>query len=455
MRLPPLFDASGRLPLPSTGHTLYAWCALAVALFYAFFRLPFYNNGRLLDSLVLVVGLFFLYRHEPSLTRTFPVRSIWLAILVMTLSWVFGLMTHPELIKPTPQYDHLGRHFVFLSFAPLLLGRVRLTLVFLVLAGLSVAISPWTMGQGWAEVTLGWSGQRVDFGIHNEQHTGLVFGASLLGWLILGPRLWLAQSRWRTALALIWVAISAWLLVGMMVSQTRAAYLAFAFLVLTGTSAFAIWAHKAAPNRDEVGWLNTSWRSWYILAALCVMWMLAMTALALSDFLILRFGESSLTLVNIVQGRWYNLAEDSLGLRIYSWQAAYEWFLKYPWLGLGRNGASIILQNTDWLQSTQMSKFGHMHNSAIDIVVRYGLLGLSLYLALVIWTAVRLHQAWRAGAMPTDFYVFFWAFFIFYLIMNMFESYVFYPTGIWVFTVVMSCVVGFIWKHRLFGAHET
>jgi O-antigen ligase len=364
-------------------------------------------------------------------------------------------ITVSEWIKPTPQFDHLSRHFLFLTFAPLLLGHVRLTLVFGLMAILSVLISPWTMGAGWSEVAQGWSGQRVGFGIHNEQHTALVFGAAFLGWLILGPRIWFAQNRWRVLLALTWVGISFCLLTGMMMAQTRAAYLALAFLMLMGVFAFIFWAFNKAPNRHETGWLNTSWRSWYVLAAICLVWMLAMTAMALSDFLTLRFGESSLKWANIVLGRWNSLTQDNLGLRIHSWQAAYEWFLNYPVLGLGRNGAQIVLQNTEWLQSLRLVKFGHMHNSAIDIVIRYGLVGLSVYVALLGWTTVAAHRAWRAGVMPTDFYVFYYAFFFFFLIMNMFESYMFYPTGIWVFTIVMSSLMGFIWKNISQGRHES
>jgi hypothetical protein len=45
--------------------------------------------------------------------------------------------------------------------------------------------------------------------------------------------------------------------------------------------------------------------------------------------------------------------------------------------------------------------------------------------------------------------VFFWLFFVFYMFVNMFESFMFYTTGILPFTVVMAGLLGFIWRHRI------
>lgn len=422
--------------------------ATLILLSYAVLKLTFYDSGKLLDSLLIALGLVYLYRYQPPLTKGMPVRAFWLILLAMTITWGMGQLTHPDLIKSTPKYDHLGRHFLFLAFAPWLLGHVRLTLLFLALGGMSVAISPWSLGQGWEEIALGWSGSRVSFGIHNEQHTALVFGSAFLGFLFMGPRLWRGQSQIRAPLVLLWLLVLIWFLFGMMVTQTRTAYIALAVLFGLGLVVFITWLFRQAPHRLESGWLEISWRTWYVLGALGVAWTIVMTTMAFSDVLTRRFGESSLTLAHIFQGQWGQIADDSLGLRIQSWVAAWQWFKDYPLFGVGRNGASIVLENTPWLASSVVSKFGHMHSSFVDIAIRYGLFAFAIYIWLAAWTAQQAYQAWRAGVIPTDFYLFFVSFFIFFTIMNLFESYMFYSTGVYTFTLVMSSLIGFIWKFK-------
>ena len=107
------------------------------------------------------------------------------------------------------------------------------------------------------------------------------------------------------------------------------------------------------------------------------------------------------------------------------------------------------IDHTDWLPQSVKEEYGHLHNTLLDFVVSYGLLGLSVIIVLVIWTGLGSWKAWRAGVMPTEVFAFGWAFFVYYFIISLFESYSFFWTGAYIQNVVMGVVVTFIWRWQL------
>jgi O-antigen ligase len=120
-----------------------------------------------------------------------------------------------------------------------------------------------------------------------------------------------------------------------------------------------------------------------------------------------------------------------------------------PITGWGGNAGGLVIQHTEWLQAYIGDlPLGHLHNSYVELLVRYGLLGFSIYLILAVWTAKGAHRAWKNRTMPGDFLIFFIVFFVFWAIVNMFESYMFYWTGVYVFNLVMAALLSFIWNDQ-------
>ncbi len=435
---PPPFD-----PMPRSNADMPKglWVLGMVGIgLYAFLKLFFFDEARLLDSLLLIVGLVCLYRYGGPTKHSLPVWAFWAVMLAMTATWAAGLITHPEIAKSTPKFDHLGRHFLFVAFALWLMHSAASRLVVLMLFVLSVALSPWVMGHGLEEMTRGLNSthfkDRAVFGIHNSQHTALVFGSALIAWGLLGNR----AMAWVPAMWLrmvVWAGVATWLLMGVIATQTRAAYLGLAVVGLLGAIGLAIWVASDMRRRWPYAaafFAVVAWAVWFFSGH--------------ADLLTQRFNESLPTLQMLSVGAWQNLPENSLGLRFMSWRAGYEWFIEYPWLGVGRNGAEVVMQNTPWLQNIEASQFGHMHNSLFDLLIRYGIFGTTIYMVLMFWLGKWAYICWKQGSMPLDYYLFFWAFFIFFMVMNFFESYLFYRTGILIWTLVVSVLTAFIWQHR-------
>jgi len=415
---------------------------LMLVLIYGLIKLPLYQSSKHLDTVMLMAGLVCILIYGAHRVRnTLPMWSILAAVVATLATWAAGQITHPELIKSTPKIEHLANHFLFVVFAFWLMGSVQKTLVFWTCAIASVVIAPWWLGGGWNELALGWTGVRINLGIHNAQHTSVVMGSALIGWVVFAKRIVMGDSH-RALRALIWLGVLAVLAFGFIASQTRAGYLGMALVVTVLV----------------VGLIQRGIKAWQRMrygVAVAAILLFGLTAILLGqDKLKERFAESAPAASKFIQGDWDAIPPTSLGIRIHSWRAGMEWVADHPVFGLGRNGGVIVMKNTEWLQVHTGGGFGHMHNSAIDFLVRYGAFGLGIYFVLMGWTTKEAHRAWKRGVMPTDFYVFFWLFFVFYVFVNMFESFMFYTTGILPFTVVMAGLLGFIWRNRITVTNE-
>jgi O-antigen ligase len=415
---------------------------LMLVLMYGLIKLPLYQSSKHLDTVMLMAGLVCILIYGAHRVRnTLPMWSILAAVVATLATWAAGQITHPELIKSTPKIEHLANHFLFVVFAFWLMGSVQKTLVFWTCAIASVVIAPWWLGGGWNELALGWTGARINLGIHNAQHTSVVMGSALIGWVVFAKRIVMGDSH-RALRTLVWLGVLAVLAFGFIASQTRAAYLGMALLV----AVLLIGLIQRGINAGQ--------RLRYGIAVAAILLIGSAAILLGQDKLKERFSESAPAASKFIQGDWDAIPPTSLGIRIHSWRAGMEWVAEHPVFGLGRNGGVIVMKNTEWLQVHTGGGFGHMHNSAIEFLVRYGLFGLGIYLFLMAWTTKEAHRAWKRGVMPTDFYVFFWLFFVFYVFVNMFESFMFYTTGILPFTVVMAGLLGFIWRNRITVTNE-
>src|SRR5690554_7621192 len=94
-----------------------------------------------------------------------------------------------------------------------------------------------------------------------------------------------------------------------------------------------------------------------------------------------------------------------------------------------------------------------MHNSYIEMLVRYGFIGAAIFLILFIWIGIQLHQAYRHKVIDKDIYGFLLLSFIFMAVINLTESYFFYWTGSYLITLLTSICVTDRKSTRLNSSH--
>jgi O-antigen ligase len=401
--------------------------AMLLVLVYAFSYLTFPDVGSAAQSLVAAAGLAVLALSSRAGAARVPLIMLGLAIAVQVASWYFAPDVFPEFVEEHPKIDRLARWFLFMVFALWLGGSTRRVMLLWCVALAGFLLAPWITGGGWAEWARGISGRRVDFGVHNAQHTAVMFGAGLLGLTVFFGRVVL-ERRHMALRFVAWMIPLVACLVGIVVTQTRGIWLSLAagLLVVVLLTAMVVW------RGHGLRWSGKA----MLFGAGLFMATVTVSLLLFSGHITERVGEERETIEEILAGDFKDVPFDSAGIRFHSWAAATDWIEQRPWLGWGKNGSAIAIKHSQELPESMKARFGHLHSSYLDVLVQHGVAGLAILLGLFGWLAYISFVSWRAGYMAGDVFVFAGGFLVYWLIANVFESFMFYSTGRFLFNIV-------------------
>lgn len=97
------------------------------------------------------------------------------------------------------------------------------------------------------------------------------------------------------------------------------------------------------------------------------------------------------------------LPADSVGLRLRLSGLALEHWRERPWFGHGPDGGRQVIAQAD---NPELSAMAHLHNTYLELLVRFGVVGLAGFGAALAGLGFGLHRAVRAGALPPQLAVF-------------------------------------------------
>lgn len=368
---------------------------------------------------------------------------LWLLLAVIgvqVLSWVLGYFHHPEWVSSNPEVGRLAKLFIFIGVAWWLGGSTRLTLALWLAAVVGYVIASFVSG-GLEEWRKGLEGMRTGFGIRNNQHGSMLFGVCLVGLVVFARRIFMHTERGRLALIFAWGVLTLISVTGVLIGQTRAVWLALCVAAAVGVAIWLMWLAKSHGARHML-------RSMVIIS--CVLVVAGMGAMyAFKDTLSQRIARESPVIERVLDGDLQNVPYSSVGIRIHTWVAAGEWIAERPLVGWGGEGRGLVIDHTDWLPDNIKERFGHLHNFFLEVWVAYGVLGLGVIAALAFWIGRGTWLAWRAGVMPGDIALFGASFFVYWVIVNQFESYNSFWTGVYVHNLVVGGLVTHIWRWQL------
>ncbi|WP_158774345.1 O-antigen ligase family protein [Cobetia sp. L2A1] len=358
-------------------------------------------------------------------------------ILVQLLSWGMGRLHHPEWTNASPSIDRLAKLFIFISIAWWLRGSTRNTLLIWSLATFGVLLATVINappGDGWIA---GFSGERVGFGVRNQQHASMLFGVICIGLIIFAKRC-VKPGRGQFIRMVTWLAALSMIIAGLAIGQTRAVWGGVFVALIVGLCSWCLYVL----TRDGVR---------YLLKPLVVILLIVMAAATIlywsfGEVLHDRFEMEGQVIGQILHGDVSQVPYSSLGVRIHSWVAATQWIAERPWVGWGAEGRSLVMDETPWLPEWVAQEFGHLHNFFIEIWVGYGILGLLAITALACWIGYATWKAWRSGDMPGDMALFGTSFFAYWMIVNQMESYDSFWTGVYVHNLIVGGLITHYWK---------
>jgi len=419
----------------SMSNKLISGLIFGLVTLYLSTKALWYNKFSAIDDLLVIscLGLF-IFKY-PFLFKSKIFIALILIAIAMLSSWLYGGFKHPQIQASSVKLHHLIPQFLFLIISIVFLKNDKKIILIWTLFVIGLLYLPFHLGSGLDEILNGINGQRVDFGFNNAQHTGVLYATALIGWIFLARRFIGLQNN-RPIRLFIWIFILLFLTLITAITQTRMVFVGLGSLVILASMQFLFTGIKNGLKS-------------HIIAAFALVIFFTLIIIIKSDYIISRFNIILPVLTPMIQGDWSGVPTNSLGFRIHMWRAGFEWFVESPIFGYGRNASVYIQNNTDWLLLLTDGQFRHLHSLYMELLVRYGLLGLAAYAVFFIFFVKKLHEAKKALIMPPDIYFFTIYFLIFYAITNSFEPYLLYHSGVIPFTIVMSLATSFIWENEI------
>lgn len=255
-------------------------------------------------------------------------------------------------------------------------------------------------------------GFRADWqtGFHvPAQTSGLIAATALFGLLLLLPRALLAPrlsaSRrvLRSALWLLALYLSSYLLV---VSQARGTWLA---AMLVGAALYLY--HRRTGGADTVPVAARS-RSLGRVAGALVLLLFAVGLYRNADPFMRRIAPDFAVARQILSGGHGYSSSSSFSFRYHAQKFGLEKWLERPLLGWGAGSSRPLIESSgrrELYKPETGQWLGRMHNAYIEILVRFGLVGLGLLGLALGYGVASLYRARREAGLAEDYWRFFLA----------------------------------------------
>lgn len=389
-----------------------------------------------LKGLVVIIGFIGLIAYNRELFSSKPFLFFYAAVFLQLISWLYSLHLAPDWAEQHPKIDRLGRLFICLFMAWIIKDSNKYILGVLASFVAGLIVLPWIDLSLIEEIGNGWNGVRIDLNIRNAQHTALFYGIALLAMLTYSTRFFKVKKN-RVFIILLWGISVSFLMSIIVFSQVRAAWLALAICIVIG---FLFLAKDIVQSS-----LNTK------VVALLISIGVVSSVIFFSPIMDDRVSSEKEVYQYFIDGNIEDMPYTSIGVRIHSWRAALQFWAESPIFGWGGEARTLVIKETNWLPEHVKNSFGHLHNTYLEILVTYGILGLLWYLIFIGWLCLVVFKLYRRKGISKETMVFYSLCLIFWTVLNFFESYLNFWTGVVVFNMIVSMIVASYWQAKATG----
>lgn len=408
-------------------HFLYA-SGFMLLITYTLTRLTLPSLSRLCEVGFVIIGIIILFTQKISKYKSIFIFII--ASLVVQLSpWLASFFIQMPAVDGFPSLDRLLKLFIFIPAALIMSKNEQRIYYVWGCALLGFIIATLVDGHDWIN---GWRGARVDFGIRNAQHTSLYFGASLIGLFCFYKKIISSQENKTQSYTLLtfWFLFS---LLGLYITQTRAIFLALSITTIATVLLLPFIISR-----------KINWKATFILIIA-----FAIPFNLIAKNIISARTESEMSVMNsIYNGDKENIEYTSIGVRVNTWLIAIEKIKERPVLGWGQSARSWVIDQSEKLPEWVKKDFGHLHNYPLEVQLSYGIFGTIWFITFYFYVFYHSYSSWINKNEPNEIFCFASLFIFYFLIANIFESYLSFWTGVYIFNLVCAGVFAAFLKDK-------
>lgn len=401
-------------------------CVLGFVLFKRFYR----DLGDIFIAIAVLGTFASAYYNFRSIKKDPIFIAFFLSLLIPVMSWINSKVQIPELAKQSPAPFLFYDFFFFWFIAYWTQGKtVRIATILLTycvgILGIYLSHSPDFL----AEIGRGLRGARVDFGLVNAQHTSLFAGFGFIAsafLLVVRLDLPLKYEAIKKSGAIVLLAFFTLVIV---ISQSRQVWLGLLTCLLLAPLALKLIAPSRVSTRSTI--------LTYLVFTMMV------GGLSTLDVVERRISAEQKTINKLVDLDLESVSDSgSIGLRLHLWSEAWDWIRERPLLGSGEDARELVIVQSAELPDSVRSTFTHLHNSHVETLVSFGLVGAALVYFVLLWppfftattTSVPVKKTWKVLALVVA---------IFWLTVNCFESYFYAANGAYIFAVFYGVIYSF------------
>jgi O-antigen ligase len=268
---------------------------------------------------------------------------------------------------------------------------------------------------------------------------GMFAGLGALGVIATRGKFWgeKAKPHAHVLRIILWSLLMAFCIEGLVLSFSRGSWVAF--LVAGAVLLFStLFSSKRIARRQgkPIG-----------LRLLLLLPVVALGILVAMNFdrISTRLDSENAVLNQLSHGDIQQIPYSSIGIRLHAWNFALEQWSLHPMFGLGAGSSQYMVRHfgPDGLKTYGAEGLPHLHNTYLEILFQFGLMGFTLSTAML-WLLVRSGgSACRNGKMPGDLCSFFLAALVFILIWNLFNYRVVHTDWRFAWIILAGCVYSF------------
>lgn len=406
---------------------------------YALFKRSYREIGDIFQSVFLLASVAALFVDRKQFAKDKMLWALLFAVVVQVLSWINSLIDIPDLAYSSPHVGVLVDLFVFIFVAYWLKGSLN-----------NVYLTWWAMCLGFLlafyshsdivqQVQLGLQGVRIDFNIINAQYPAMYSGVGfLLSSFFLVKYLCLSiRTRKAQYIALFLSALllfTAFVFV-VITTQSRQVWVGLLAAYVISTVLYAI-LHKEKLNKIILaGSLSLLGFAFYTYASMPL----------IHDRVQKEMGTATSIVTN---GDMSKIPFNSAGTRLHLWYESIKWIKERPLLGSGYNTRETVIKQATHFPPNIHKYFNHLHNSHIELLASYGIIGLVLMYFVFGWV-IRSAKFAPEKRGINEVLLISLLFTVYWLTVNLFESFFFSNNGQWIHNVMLGSCYTFYLTYKL------